>query len=291
MELAAFIAVPPALFYVLGFGALWVQLSNEYDGSGLYNTWYAASLVPRIVVAAYGASVIWKGLLVSLLTAFVLLLVAYWVLRRRRTISRLIRLCVLLLPLSVAVFGGLLWIAGTTEGNAPAVPTFRIVGGFLVVYFLLFYLFWSIGKEERSFVKEVFSFYPKTLYSVIAVASLLSIGASVLFPVDVGLPCLWRETAPEDVVNGEVLSPERAQELSDLRTLEGGFLAHSEGHWYVYDEKEIRAIPDDEATRVIEGRFYVAYRKIGKKGDPVGEEVAEEDFKAGEFYTRTSSCE
>lgn len=294
VEFAAFIAVPPALFYILGLGALWIQLSSEYDSSGLYNTWYAASLVPRSVAAGYGAGVIWRGIVISSGLAFLLLFVAYLVIRSRG--SDRIQLggyplwIPLILPMILATIALLLGAAGYSE-SIVRVPAFRLVGGILVAYFLWFYLFWSLGMEGRTFLKMVFSYYPKGLYNVIAVVSILCVGASVLFPGDGSLPCLWREPAQGDVVDGKVLSPERAEELKDFRTLEGGFLAHSEGYWYVFDEKEVRAIPDDEATRIVEGKFYIAHKKIGEKAEPVGDEVAKQDFKAGETYTPVPSCE
>ena len=61
VELAAVIAVPPTLFYVLGVGALWVQLSSEYDLPGNDNAWFAASLVARSTTAGLGVEVVLRA--------------------------------------------------------------------------------------------------------------------------------------------------------------------------------------------------------------------------------------
>jgi hypothetical protein len=76
VELAAFVALPPAVAYVLGLGALWIQLSAEYDDLGIYTTWYAASLVPKAAVAGQGIEVLWKALPPTVIVAGVSLLVA-----------------------------------------------------------------------------------------------------------------------------------------------------------------------------------------------------------------------
>lgn len=62
VELAAVIAVPPALFYVLGLGALWVQLSSEHHLGGNDNALLAATLVARPIAVGLGAEVMLRGL-------------------------------------------------------------------------------------------------------------------------------------------------------------------------------------------------------------------------------------
>lgn len=281
-----------ALFYVLGLGALWVQLASEYDLPGNDNAWFAASLVARPTAAGLGAEVLLRGLLFSMVVAALLLFVAYIVFKRREPNRQVLRLPPMILPLSAAVLGLLLFIVTSAEDRAPLVPTFRIVGGLVVLYFFSFFLYWILGGEARMYVGRAFAFYPRWLYSVIAVLAVLCMGGSVLFPGETRLSCLYRETAEGDVMDGGVISAQRAEELDDYRTLEGGFLGHSEGHWYVFDEEnlQLKAIPDDEASRVIEGEFYVAYTRIGSEGKPVGDSVTEEETKSGVTYTLSGDC-
>lgn len=298
VEFAAVIAVPPALFYILGLGALWVQLSSdEYDRPSNDNAWFAASLVARPTVAGLGAEVTLRGLAASSVIATVVLIVAYIVLRLLRTggsESGVFKLLPLLLPFSTGPLGLLLFFVLTlpAEDGVPLVPKFRIVGGLAVLYVLVFFLDWSLGAEYRSVLRRAFAFYPRWLYSAIAILSVLCVGGSVLFPGEARLPCLYRVTSEGDVMDGEAISGQRAEALGDLRTLEGGFLGHSEGHWYVIEEEQLdlEAIPDDGASRILEGEFYVAYTKIGPDGRPVGIPVAEEDRMPEELYTLSGDC-
>jgi len=295
VELAAVIAVPPALFYVLGLGALWVQLSSEDGLAGNDNAWFAASLVARPTAAGLGVEVVLRGLFASSAVATAVLVVAYVVLRlfkQGRSDRWRPRLPHWLLPVIVGSLSSLLFIVVSVEGRAPLVPTFRIVSGLAVLYFFTFFLSWSLGAETRAIIKRAFTFYPRWLYSVIAMLSVLCMGGSVLFPGEARLPCLYRETVEGDVIDGEVISAQRAEELRDIRILEGGFLGHSAGHWYVLDSEhlDLQAIPDDEASRALEGEFYVAHTRIGSEGRPVGEPVTEEGTRSGETYTLSGGC-
>lgn len=295
VELAAVIAVPSALFYVLGLGALWVRLSSEYDLSGSDNAWFAASLVARPTAASLGAEVMLRGLFASSVAATISLAAAYGVLkvRRRGRSDRGVTGLPSLLPL-IALLSCLLlfMVVFLALNREPLVPTFRVVGGLAVFYFFFFFLNWSLGTEYPALLRRTLAFYPRWLYSAIALLSVLCVGGSVLFPGEAHLPCLYRETSEGDVVDGEVLSPQRAEELEGYRTLEGGFLGHSEGHWYVFGEKSLKleAIPDDGASRVLEGEFYFATTRIGPDGRPAGEPVTEENRKPGEAYTLSGEC-
>jgi hypothetical protein len=195
-------------------------------------------------------------------------------------------------PLFALVVAMLLWVAGRTETGTVQVSNLRITGALFVGYLLPLYLLWRLGTEEREAVWKVFSFYPRVLYDLIALVTVLCVGASVLFPGEARLPCLWRETAEGDVVDGEVLSPQRAEELEESRTAEGGFLAHSEGHWYVFDTEnlDLKAIPDDRAKRVVQGEFYVANYRMGPDGRPVGEPVTEDEQQPNEVYLVKGDC-
>jgi hypothetical protein len=289
------IAVPPALFYVLGLVALWVQLSSEYSFPGYDSAWFAASLVTRATAASLGAEIVFRGLFVASAAAAVLLLGAYIVLkllRRGQSYSGVPRIPPLIIPLSVGSLSLLLFIAISADGRAPLVPTFRILGGLALLYFFLFFFYWILGGESRAFLKRGLNFYPGWLYSTIAMLSVLCMGASALFPEEPRLLCLYRETVEGDVVAGEVVSVQRAEELTDYRTLEGGFLGHSAGYWYVIgaNNLDLQAIPDDGATRILKGEFYVAHTKIGPDGKPTGQPVTEEMTRSGETYTLSGGC-
>lgn len=80
------------------------------------------------------------------------------------------------------MLGLLLFIVTSAEDRAPLVPTFRIVGGLVVLHFFSFFLYWILGGEARMYVGRAFAFYPRWLYSVIAVLAVLCVGGSVLFP-------------------------------------------------------------------------------------------------------------
>lgn len=69
IEAAAIVAVPPAVFYVLGLVAFWISLASEHDSTELYAIWHAASLVPRTVVVGFGVEVVWRGLIAASLVA------------------------------------------------------------------------------------------------------------------------------------------------------------------------------------------------------------------------------
>lgn len=59
----------------------------------------------------------------------------------------------------------------------------------------------------------------------------------------------------------------------------------------MFDEHlQLKAIPDDGASRILDGEFYVAHTKIGSEGRPVGEPVIEEETKSGATYTLSGDC-
>lgn len=83
VEVAAVIAVPSALLYVLGMLAFWLRIANEYDRVNIGTTWYAASLVPRSTAAASGVEAIVRGFVGGSLLNFAVLFVVYVVLYAR----------------------------------------------------------------------------------------------------------------------------------------------------------------------------------------------------------------
>jgi hypothetical protein len=302
VEVAAVIAVPPAVIYVAGLVAFWVQLSNDYGSHGLEHTWMAASLVARTTAAGLGAEIVLRGLVGALALATVLLFGAYIILRLRTGLqdhsdSEVPRVSPLGVPIATAFVGGMMFLILWTQATeGPSVSIIRISGALVVFYFLQFYLYWSIGGAVRSKITKPIAFYPMWLYSLIVVLGIICLGGAVLFPGEASLPCLYRGTAEGDVMDGEVLSAKQAEEVEGLESLEGGFLGHSEGYWYVIDNEslDLEAIPDDEAKRDLEGEFYVGYTRIEPNGEPVGEPMTEEeadnDSKPALGYELSGEC-
>jgi hypothetical protein len=64
--LGAFVAVPVALLYPVGFVALFVQFVNYYF-MDLYTAWYAASLVNRMIATEQGVTIFALALVASVL--------------------------------------------------------------------------------------------------------------------------------------------------------------------------------------------------------------------------------
>lgn len=77
VELAALVALPPALAYALGVLALWVQISTAYDPIDAWTNWQAATMAARPFVAGLGVGVLLRALAFSLLAGAVLL-GAWW---------------------------------------------------------------------------------------------------------------------------------------------------------------------------------------------------------------------
>lgn len=289
VELAAFVAVPPALAYTLGLGVLWVQLANEYDSESRYATWYAASLAPTTVAAGFGIGVIWKALVASLATAF-LLLIIYWLAKRRSSSDSQSVRGTFWVPFGSLVLGLMLGAAGAAINTTPPVFSLRVFSGFIVVYLLMFYVFWGLGDESRSAVRNVVAFYPNLLYKTIGALGIIWIGVFLLFPGESRPPCIWKADPQGEVVEAEVPLEQQATEPNQW-TLEGGLVAHTDSTWYMFDEdKRLKAVPDGEARRLVAGEFYVAYIRIGENGEPVGEKVTEEDLEPGLPYSPVESC-
>ncbi len=289
IEVAAVLAAPPAVFYVAGLVALWVQLSNDDDLSFSLrdgDAWFAASLVARSTAVSLGAQVVLKGLVFALALATVLLSGAYVVLKFKRrsqdrSDSEIPALPAWGVPASTFLVGAMMFIAVSAGDSTPIVFAVRISGALIVVYLLNLYLYWNLGGVARAIVTKPIAFYPKWLYNLIVVLAILCVGGSVLFPGQARLSCLYRETTQGDVMDGRVLSAKQAQKFEDYRTLEGGFLGHSEGYWYVFgeDHLQLEAIPDDGAKRILDGEFYAAHTRIGPDGKPEGEPMTEEQVQ------------
>ena len=301
VEVAAVIAAPAAVFYVAGLVAFWVQLSNEYKLPGTEYVWIAASLVSKSTAAGLGVQTVMRGLVVALALATVLLSAAYIVLKLKprqqdHSDSETPAVPAWVLPVSTFMVGGLVYIIVSTQDTTPVVFTVRFTGALAVAYLLNFYLYWNLGGAPRAAITKSIAFYPKWLHNLIVVLGILCVGGSVLFPGEASLPCLYRETTQGDVMNGEVLSAMQAAKYEDFRTLEGGFLGHSQGYWYVLDEEhlQLEAIPDDDAKRILEDEFYIAHTRIGRNGKPVGERMTEEQAEKnpnpGRGYQLSGAC-
>ena len=69
--LAAFVALPVALLYPVGFFALFAQFVNYYF-MDLYTAWYAASLVNRMVAIEQGVTILALALLASVILTVII---------------------------------------------------------------------------------------------------------------------------------------------------------------------------------------------------------------------------
>lgn len=250
MELAALVAVPPALAYALGALALWVQLSTAYDSSDAWTNWQAATLATKPFVAALGFGVLLRALTFSLLAGATLLTVRWAFVRYRREEEPLPGS--VFVPLAFFTLGGFLAVlGGLPNDTVPAVPNLRTIGVPVALYLL--FLCWPLlsGPQQRSFVVRVVAFYPRVLYVLAALAAVAFLVFFALFPGELRLPCLTRQLAEGDVVDGEVLTAPRAEELGFEQT-EGRLVAHADGHWWVFDEEgRFAAIPDGDAARLV----------------------------------------
>jgi len=298
VEVATVVAVPSVLLYVLGVLAFWLRVANEYDRVSTGTTWYAASLVPRSTAAASGVEAIARGFvygaLASVLLLFVVYVVLYVMARKGRRGERLKFFSVpLLVPLLLLLAGlaGAFLVLFLSGGSGYGLlfvlrlVAFVILLGLLVVYMLVF----GTGSERRI-VRFAVRFYPRPWYWVIGALLVGGVFVSVLSPRDASLPCLWKED-PE----GEVFEANAAGTQSDAEplqwTLQGGFLAKSDGTWYTLTEADrLQAIPDDESTRVVGGDFSVRYQEVGSDGALVGEPVPEEDMKPRGTYVAVKHC-
>lgn len=300
-ELAAVIALPPAIFYILGLGALWVQLSTEYGGPRSDPTWLASSLVSRSIAMSLGVQVALRALFWSLVVAAVLLFGLMLVACSRRLWRRYRRgsdyqsesiSTIAVAALIAAGFSLTLWVGRRMIEEVSSIPTIRFYIVFLIIYFLLSYVSLSSFGGAGAFLKRVFASSPRWLYNTLALTSILIVGISVLFPGEPQLPCLWRQVSEGDVVDGEVLSAQEAEKMSRGRSLEGGFLGRSDGYWYVFDPtyQDLQAIPEDGARRFLAGEFNVSYFRIGQDGQPTGQPVTQEEMKSGEGYTARGNC-
>jgi hypothetical protein len=260
VELAAFIAVPPTLAYAFGVGALWVQLTTAYSFSDAWTTWHAATMATKPVTAGLGVGVLLRAFSFSLLFGGVLLLVAWPFVRKtkKRCSSNENQrfwpsLLVPLLCLSLVLYFAIFSFPGDTF---PIVPNLRVIGIPVLAYLLCLYVLWVLGPEERSLINRVFAYYPRPLYSIISFIAILLVVFFMLYPGELQLPCLTREISEGDVLDGEVLTAERAEEL-DAEITVGRLIAHANGYWHVFDESgELTAIPNnDQARWTIEAPF------------------------------------
>lgn len=299
VEVATVIAVPSALLYVLGVLAFWLRIANEYDRVSIGTTWYAASLVPRSTAAASGMEAIGRGFVYGALASVLLLIATFLVLyRRARKGERRERVgflsAPLIVPLSLLVAGLVsvvlnLFLSGGSGYGLLFV--LRVVAVMVLLLILPMVYPLAFGTEsERNPLRSAFRFYPRPVYWGIAAFLVVGVFASVLWPREASLSCLWKEDP-----KGEVFEANAAGTQSDAEplqwTLQGGFLAKKDGTWYVLTEADrLQAIPDDDSTRVVGGDFSVRYQEVGSDGALVGEPVLKEDMKSQGTYVAVKHC-
>ena len=66
---AAYFAIPIALFYPIGFLALWIQIYHYAPGLRLETAWHGVSLVHRVTIIGQGIQVLLGSLVFSLVFA------------------------------------------------------------------------------------------------------------------------------------------------------------------------------------------------------------------------------
>lgn len=135
-------------------------------------------------------------------------------------------------------------LGGFSFDTVPLVPNLRTIGVPVALYLLL--LCWPLlsGPEQRAYFGRIFAFYPRALYAGVALVAVALVVFSALFPGELRLPCLTRQTvAPTE----ERLGTER---------VEGRLVAHADGHWWVFDaEGKLAAIPHGEERMLVEEPF------------------------------------
>lgn len=299
VEVAAVIAVPSALLYVLGVLTFWLRLASEYDRVSIGTTWYAASLVPRSTAAASGIEVIGRGFVYGALASVAVLFLSHvvvYVRAKREGCGEGVRFfsAPLLIPSlfltagMVSVLLNLLLSGGSGYGllfNLRVVAVMTLILSLSVLYPLVF------GTEnESSSLRSLLRFYPRPVYRAITAVLIVSVFASILLPREASLSCLWKEDPKGEVFEANAVDTQSAAEPLQW-TLQGGFLSRSDGAWYVLTEADrLQAIPDDQSTRVVGGDFSVRYLEVGGKGRPVGEPVPEEDMKSWGTYVAVKHC-
>ena len=235
VELAALVALPPALAYALGVVALWVQLSNVYLFSDGWTFWQAATMATKPVVAGFGVGIMLRALTFSVLLSAIVLL-AWWLFEffyRKKTSYPF----AWSLPLTSLTVGMALLLLGGIFGNSPVptVPILRTVGVPIALYLLLLCLPWFLGPAQRFVVSQIFAFYPRILYAIISVVAVAFTVLSTLLPGDLELlPCLTRQLD------------------EGYEQTEGRLVALADGYWWVFDENgRFTAIPNDDTARMI----------------------------------------
>lgn len=299
VEVAAVIAVPSALLYVLGVLAFWLRLASEYDGVSIGTTWYAASLVPRSTAAASGIEAIARGFVYGALVSVLLLFVAYVVFyarARKGGHGERVRFlsAPLLVPCSLLVAGLVsvvlnLFLSG---GSGYGLLFVLRVGAVMILILsapVIYPLVLGTENERRS-LWCVLRFYPRPVYFGIAAFLVVGVFASVLSPREASLSCLWKEDPKGEVFEANAVGTQSDAEPLQW-TLQGGFLSKSDGTWYVLTEADrLQALRNDDSTRVVGGDFSVRYLEVGVDGVSVSESVPEEDIKSRGTYVAVKHC-
>lgn len=268
VDIAAFIALPPAIAYAIGVVALWLQLSAVYNGfsTDAWITWQAAMMASKPLAAGMGIRALLATVALSLLTTALAMFI-YQIYVRAST-ERIQALSVFP-PLICLVIGmGLILPSGVLEGVSsrissspnsesytPIVSQLRTL--VMPMSVLLLYILWGFlsGVLRLPTIRRALGYYPRKLYAAILPIALLFLLVSFLFPGQLQLPCLVKQLSAGDVLNGEVLTAPEAKEL-DGTVAQGRLVAHTEGQWWIFDsEGRFTSISDNQSRMQIEAPF------------------------------------
>lgn len=299
VEVAAVIAVPSALLYVLGVLAFWLRIASEYDGINLGTTWYAASLVPRSTAAASGLEVISRGFVYGALGSVAVFFFAHIIIYRRskrENHGEDVRFfsASLLIPSVFLVAGLVLVLLNLFLGGGSGYGllfNLRVVAVMILLFSLIVgYLSVFGSGNETMPLRSILRLYPGWVYQVIAAVLVFSVFVSILWPREASLSCLWKEDPKGEVFEANAVGTQSEADPQQW-TLQGGFLSRSDGAWYVLTEaNRLQAIPEDSSTRVVGGNFSVRYLEVGSDGKPAEEPVSEEDMKSWGTYVAVNHC-
>lgn len=253
VDLGAFFAVPPAVAYVLGLIAFWMQLSVAYTFSEAWTTWYAAILAPKLLIVGIGIAVIGRAISLAITLAWILLVIA-----KHRTakedrpepqrdlttamVYRILPTMMLLLALDLVLVTFLSQSFNTDFGLR-----FALIP--VVLLYTLFVYFQFRQGSGFSHIKAVLSYFPRWSLETPLIAFLLLLVVFTFYPTDVSTPCFTNRPYEE---------PENARDNSFPTGQQGRLIAHTDGYWYVFDRRgDLLAIPDAERDSVeISGAFY-----------------------------------
>jgi hypothetical protein len=255
-EVSALLAVFGAMTYVLGLFALWVPIARAYTHD-FTSAWYAASLVPKTIIAGQGVKELLGLPLFTVLGVVVVIMIRQLTLRSdedtaeaafRRFSWFLIAITAICVPFfgyyplfktltSSAMEGSYVDVLGVYLEH------FRYIQNYAAAWVVLLgasltALYLSYNREFLGLQLSSENPLPKVTDRRLVLSS---------FALVFGLSFLG------GFVNTSLYSqpPMPTVEITGTSKVEGALLTHTEGFWYVFNQDgELIAIPDDEVKTV-----------------------------------------